>query len=82
MEERTGGKHARGTNVIPFSMHNIDELLDDVGVNVGPLVRAAQWLGPVNPRSYRKLAAKVQRRGAEADPAGGQRATSQATLKV
>lgn len=82
MDDATDGHHCRGTKVIPFSMHNIDELLDDVGVNVGPLVRAAQWLGPVNPRSYRKLAAKVQRRGAEADPAAGQHATSQATLKV
>ena len=30
-QERTEGKHARGTNVIPFSMHNIDEMLDEVG---------------------------------------------------
>ena len=29
MEERTEGKHARGTNIIPFSMHQIDELLAD-----------------------------------------------------
>jgi cation diffusion facilitator CzcD-associated flavoprotein CzcO len=82
MDDATDGHHCRGTKVIPFSMHNIDELLDDVGVNIGPLARAAQWLGPVNPRSYRTLAAKVQRRGAEADPPAGQQATSTATLKV
>lgn len=55
MEERTRGQHARGTNVIPFSMHNIDEILTEINLNVGPLVRARQWLTPVNPRSYRRI---------------------------
>jgi dimethylaniline monooxygenase (N-oxide forming) len=55
MEERTHGQHSRGTNIIPFSMHNVDEVLDEIGLNVGPLTRAAQWVGPVNPGSYRKV---------------------------
>jgi cation diffusion facilitator CzcD-associated flavoprotein CzcO len=62
MEQRTKGHHARGTNVIPFSMHNIDEMLDDVGVNVGVATRALQWLMPINPLAYRKLSARLRAR--------------------
>ncbi len=35
MEERTEGKHARGTNIIPFSLHNIDEMLSDLDTGIG-----------------------------------------------
>ena len=52
MEERTDGHHARGTNIIPFSLHNIDEVLDDTGLNVGPARRALQWLMPLDPAAY------------------------------
>ena len=66
MRERTDGHHARGTNVIPFSMHNIDEVLDDVGIDVSGPTKSVQWLLPINPKAYssvtprlaRKLAAK------------------------
>lgn len=54
MEERTDGHHARGTNIIPFSVHNIDEVLNEIGLNVGPLTRLRQWLGPVNPSAYQR----------------------------
>jgi cation diffusion facilitator CzcD-associated flavoprotein CzcO len=66
MEERTGGNSARGTNVIPFSMHNIDEVLNEIGLNVRRGTRARQWLVPVNPRSYRKVTSKLARRLAAA----------------
>lgn len=72
MAARTDGRHARGTNVIPFSMHNIDEVLDELGLNLGPLTRARQWLLPVNPRSYRKVTARMLRRTA-AVPAAADR---------
>jgi cation diffusion facilitator CzcD-associated flavoprotein CzcO len=62
MRERTHGQHARGTNIIPFSVHNIDEVLSDVGVNVGPLTRAKQWLLPINPANYRRITPKLARR--------------------
>ncbi|MBT0567564.1 NAD(P)/FAD-dependent oxidoreductase [Williamsia sp. CHRR-6] len=62
MEERTDGRHARGTNIIPFSMHNIDEVLSDLDLNVGPATRALQWLGPINPGSYKKVARKLNKR--------------------
>lgn len=62
MRERTRGKHARGTNVIPFSVHNIDEVLSDVGINVGPLTRAKQWLLPIRPQNYRHITPKLAAR--------------------
>lgn len=52
MEERTEGKHARGTNIIPFSVHNIDEMLGDLGAGVGRLRRLAEWLLPLRPGAY------------------------------
>lgn len=62
MRERTGGRHAHGTNVIPFSVHGIDEALSDVGMNVGPLTRAKQWLMPIDPGDYRWIAPRLARR--------------------
>lgn len=60
--ERTRGAHSSGANITPFSLHNIDDLLDDIGLNVGPAVRARQWLLPVDPAAYRyTLAALVAR---------------------
>ncbi|MEU8255562.1 NAD(P)/FAD-dependent oxidoreductase [Micromonospora inaquosa] len=65
MTARTNGRHARGTNIIPFSMHNIDEVLDELGLNLGPLTRARQWLLPVDPSSYRRVTAEMIRRTAD-----------------
>jgi hypothetical protein len=59
MHRRAGGHHAHGTIVGPFNIHNIDEMLDDLSVDVGPLTRARQWLQPVNPRSYRAVCARL-----------------------
>lgn len=62
MRWRSQGKHARGTNVIPFSMHNIDEVLSDVGIDVPRRVKALQWLLPPKPGSYRSITPKLARR--------------------
>jgi len=70
MRERTDGNHARGTNVIPFSMHNVDEVLDEIGLNVGPTTRAKQWLLPINPSDYRGLTGKLARRLAKTSADG------------
>ncbi|MET8118247.1 NAD(P)/FAD-dependent oxidoreductase [Micromonospora sp. NPDC005189] len=70
MAARTNGRHARGTNIIPFSMHNIDEVLNELGLNLGPLTRARQWLFPVDPRSYRRVTAHMIRRTADEVAAG------------
>lgn len=64
MAARTNGQHARGTSIIPFSMHNIDDVLDDLGLNLGPLARARQWLLPVDPRAYRRVTPRMIRRTA------------------
>ena len=62
MEKRTNGHHARGTNIIPFSMHNIDEVLGELGLNIGKGTRARQWLLPVNPKSYRRVTNELKKR--------------------
>lgn len=64
MEERTRGHHARGTNVIPFSMHNVDEMLEDVGVEVGRATRLTQWFLPIDPGAYRMVTERLLERQA------------------
>jgi hypothetical protein len=62
MEERTEGKHARGTNIIPFSMHQIDELLDDMGLPIGGMQRFMEWQMPVKPGAYARVAKTLHAR--------------------
>ena len=62
MEERTEGKHARGTNIIPFSMHQIDELLADMGMTIGGMQRFMEWQMPVKPGSYARVAKDLHAR--------------------
>jgi hypothetical protein len=59
MDGATNTHHCRGTKIIPFSMHNLDEVLGDVGVNISAGKRASHWLNPVNPHAYRRVTAKV-----------------------
>ncbi len=70
MDERTDGHHAHGTNIIPFSLHNIDEILDDARCNVGPMRRALQWLLPLDPSAYRNVTAQLIARKNELDDLG------------
>lgn len=63
MDERTGGKHCKGTNIVPFSIHHIDELLEDIDLKLPATLRFRQWLRTVRaedfvetwPRFVRKL---------------------------
>ena len=66
MEERTDGKHSKGTNIIPFSVHNIDELLQDMGLPLGVLTRFKQWLRPVDPSDYAVVTRQLLARHANA----------------
>jgi hypothetical protein len=50
-------------------MHNIDEILDDLGLNVGKTTKALQWLVPVNPQSYRNVTKKLKKRRVTPEPA-------------
>ncbi|HEY6787325.1 MAG TPA: NAD(P)/FAD-dependent oxidoreductase, partial [Trebonia sp.] len=52
MDVATDTHHCHGGKIIPFSMHNIDEVLGDLGVNVSAAVRAWHWLMPVDPAAY------------------------------
>lgn len=62
MEQRTEGHHARGTNLIPFSMHNVDECLREIGIGVSSGRRANEWLMPINPLKYNKITDKLLKR--------------------
>ena len=64
MEERTDGKHSKGTNIIPFSVHHIDELLQDMGLQLGAATRFKQWLGPIDPRDYQVVTRRLLKRHA------------------
>jgi cation diffusion facilitator CzcD-associated flavoprotein CzcO len=62
MDDATSGHHCRGTKIIPFSMHNVDEVLGDLDLNISAGVRAAHWINPINPAAYRRVTpALVQR---------------------
>jgi cation diffusion facilitator CzcD-associated flavoprotein CzcO len=62
MDDATGGHHCRGTKIIPFSMHNVDEVLGDLNLNISARTRAAHWLGPVKPKAYRTITPKLAKR--------------------
>ena len=62
MEKRTGGKHSKGTNIIPFSVHHMDELLNDMDLNLNALTRFKQWLIPVIGPDYRKVTGRLMER--------------------
>ncbi len=52
MQERTDGKHSKGTNIIPFSVHHIDELLADIGLPLDPVTGFKQFLMPIDPGDF------------------------------
>jgi Flavin-binding monooxygenase-like len=62
MDSAVSGHHCHGTKIIPFSMHNVDEVLDDLNLNISKRTRAAHWLGPVKPSAYRRVAPKLVKR--------------------
>ena len=67
MEERTEGKHSKGTNIIPFSVHHIDELLADLNLRLGLLTRIKQWLVPIDPGDFAVVTRRLlARHGREA----------------
>ncbi|MDI9335117.1 MAG: NAD(P)/FAD-dependent oxidoreductase [Cytophagales bacterium] len=62
MEERTDGKHSKGTNIIPFSVHHIDELLSDMRLPLPALVRFKQWLAPIDPCDFARVTKQLHKR--------------------
>jgi len=55
MDDATDGHHCRGTKIIPYSMHNVDEVLGDLDLNISAGIRASHWLNPINPAAYRRV---------------------------
>jgi hypothetical protein len=55
MDTATNKHHCRGTKIIPFSMHNVDEVLGDLDLNIKARVRASHWLNPIDPAAYRGI---------------------------
>jgi cation diffusion facilitator CzcD-associated flavoprotein CzcO len=55
MDVATDRHHCRGTKIIPFSLKNVDEVLDDLDININKRVRASHWLNPVDPSAYRAV---------------------------
>lgn len=62
MDGVTHRQQCRGTKIVPFSLHNVDEVLADLGLNIPARVRAAHWLIPVKPSAYRHLTPTLPRR--------------------
>ena len=59
MDDATNAHHCHGGKIIPFSLHNVDEVLGDLGVNISAAVRAWHWLMPVDPAAYRRITPTV-----------------------
>ncbi len=59
MDARTGGSHCKGTNIVPFSLHHIDEMLRDTGLSLSAPVRFGQWFKAVNARQFAALPARL-----------------------
>ncbi|CDR87229.1 related to Dimethylaniline monooxygenase [N-oxide forming] 3 [Sporisorium scitamineum] len=69
LDARSNGKHAHGTNLVPFSLHSIDDTLQDIDLKLGTFTTIRQWLLPVRPRDYACLGAKLGQRIEEANQA-------------
>ena len=68
MDVATDTHHCHGGKIIPFSLHNVDEVLGDLGVNISAAVRASHWLNPVDPAAYRRITPAVLKRLPPASP--------------
>jgi hypothetical protein len=68
MDDATDTHHCHGGKIIPFSLHNVDEVLGDLGVNISAAVRAWHWLMPVDPAAYRRITPAVLSRLPSAPP--------------
>lgn len=55
MDARTGGKHCKGTNIVPFSIHHIDELLQDLDLELARGTRILQWLRTVRAEDFKTV---------------------------
>jgi cation diffusion facilitator CzcD-associated flavoprotein CzcO len=68
MDTATSGHHCHGTKIIPFSMHNVDEVLGDLGLNISARVRASHWINPIDPAAYKGVTPALLKRLSAATP--------------
>ncbi|MHC1559669.1 flavin-containing monooxygenase [Actinomycetospora sp. C-140] len=68
MDAATDGHHCRGTKIIPFSLHNVDEVLGDVDLDISRGARFKQWLNPVDPAAYAGVTRRLVERLGTAGP--------------
>lgn len=61
MSRRTRGRHAHGTSVVPFSIANMDAMIEDFAFSLPRRTKAAQWIRRVKPEDYQDLLAAVLR---------------------
>lgn len=72
MQARTDGKHCKGTNIIPFSVHHMDELLVDMNLQLPATTRLRQWFAFLDPADYgQQLGKLLTRYGVKASGGGG-----------
>lgn len=62
LERTGGGNSSKGTSLVPFSMHNVDELLRDIGESRSAATRAKEWLMPIDPRDYASVVTALRAR--------------------
>ncbi|CAO1615374.1 unnamed protein product [Parajaminaea phylloscopi] len=62
LDERSKGRHAHGTNIVPFSLHQVDDLLGDLGVSLSKADLLLQWLLPMSPTAYGTCIEQVKRK--------------------
>lgn len=61
MAERTNGNHCKGTNIVPFSIHHIDELLQDLDAELPVSTRLVQWLRTVHASDFIRVWGRLSR---------------------
>lgn len=69
MEARTDGKHSKGTNIIPFSIHHIDELLEEIDLQLPLAMRLKHWFVAIDAADYGGLGKRLLRRHGVSAPA-------------
>lgn len=62
MEARTDGKHSKGTNIIPFSVHHMDEMLAEIDLKLPLATRLKHWIVVINAADYAGLLPRLRRR--------------------
>lgn len=69
MHDRTDGKHSKGTNIIPFSVHHMDEMLAEIDLPLPLATRLKHWLVAINAADYAGLLPRLLKRHGRPVPA-------------